>query len=114
GRGGEEVTAAIPLLLVLVADQTQVSFVHERGRLEGLTWLFAGELRCSEFAELVIDERQEFVGGLPVTLLDLRQDLGDVGHRQEARSGKDVFDDVRLFDACEADIEATKRVREAL
>ena len=82
GRGGEEVTAAVPPLLVFVADQPQIGFMHKRGRLEGLTGLFGGELRRRQLPELVVHKRQEFVGGLPVTLLNLRQNLGDFGHRR--------------------------------
>jgi hypothetical protein len=54
--------------------------MDEGGGLEGLAWVFVGQFGGSELAQLVIDERQQALGGDGVALLDLRQDTRDVRH----------------------------------
>ena len=41
GRGAEEMTAVLPLLLFL-PKQPKVSFVDQSGRLQGVAWLLTG------------------------------------------------------------------------
>ena len=42
-----------------------------------------------ELAQLVVDERQQSLGGLRVALLDGGQDAGDVGHDRQSYHGPD-------------------------
>jgi hypothetical protein len=39
-----------------------------------------GELLSSQAVQFVIDQREEMVGGLSVTLIDGHQDAGDLSH----------------------------------
>jgi len=41
------------------------------------------QLRCSQFSQFVIDQRQQFFSGLRIALLNLREDARDVGHGYE-------------------------------
>jgi hypothetical protein len=53
----------------------------DQGRgLEGLAGFFAGQPLRRQLAQLVVDERQELLGGARVALLDGRQDAGDIAH----------------------------------
>jgi hypothetical protein len=62
-RRGSEVAATIPLP-VRVVRHAQVRLVHERGGLQRLMRLpLAGEPRPREFAQFVVDFRQQFAGG---------------------------------------------------
>ena len=81
GLGGstEEVRAVLPIGL-LVASQPEPGFVYERSGLKRLAGGFAGHLRGGKFAQFAVNERQQLVGGLGVTLLDAIQDEGDFRH----------------------------------
>ena len=80
GRGGEEVTAAVPGRLVPLADQAQVGLVNEGGGLERLPRLFLRQLLRGQLAQLVVDERQQPAGGLRVVVFDGVQQLRDIFH----------------------------------
>jgi len=67
-------------------QQAQVSLVNERRGVEGLSRLLLGELLRRQFAELVIDERQQLTGGVRITLFDGFQDPRHVAH--DAHRGK--------------------------
>ena len=70
-RGGEEMTAAVPLLLAACARDAQIRFVHERRRLQRLVVMaLAGEARPREFPQFVIDFGQHFArrAGAAVTV----------------------------------------------
>ena len=54
GGGGEEVAAAVELL---ISDQPQVGFVNQRGGVEGVAGGFGGHARGGELPELIVDER---------------------------------------------------------
>lgn len=41
---------------------------------------FAVDMRCAALAQLVIDDRQQLLGGAGIALLDFREDEGDVAH----------------------------------
>ena len=56
GRGGEEVAAAVE---VLVADQPQVRLVDQGGGVEGVPGVLRGHPRGRELPQLVVDERQQ-------------------------------------------------------
>ena len=62
------------------ADEPQVGLVDQGGRLERLPRLLLGQLLGRQLAQLVVDQRQELLGGVRVALLDGGQDAGDVGH----------------------------------
>src|SRR5262245_32894211 len=80
GRRGEEVTAAVPLLPAVGVHQPQVSFVHQGGRLEGVAGRLGRQPGGGQFAQLAVDERQEFGRGLRVAGRGRVQQLGDGGH----------------------------------
>ena len=79
GGGGEEMSAVCEFLIFL-AHQTQPGLVNQRGGLECLTGLFVGHLVRGKFAQLLIDQRQQFVGGSAIALLDGCQDVSDIAH----------------------------------
>ena len=56
----------------------------DQGRgLEGLARLLLGQPLGGQLAQLVVDQRQELLGGLRVAVLDGREDARDVVHRRE-------------------------------
>ncbi len=57
GRCGEEVAAAVPMP-GSGANEPQVGLVHQRGRLERLTWGFVGHPLARETTQLLIDQGQ--------------------------------------------------------
>ena len=59
GGGGEEVSAAVPMLRFLHVHQPQVRLVDQRGGLERLAGLFLGQLLAGELPQFVVDQRQE-------------------------------------------------------
>ena len=83
GLGGskEEMAPAIPRLFGIVADETQIGFVDQGGGVEGLSRFFVGEFLGGEFAQLVVDQRQQLIGGVQIALLDGLQNLGDGSHK---------------------------------
>jgi hypothetical protein len=54
--------------------------MHQRGGIQRLPWLLPGELLRGELAQLVVDQRQQLVGGVRIALVDGLEDAGDVGH----------------------------------
>ena len=72
------------------SDQPEVRLVDQGRRLERLARLLLGQLRCGQLAQLVVDQRQELLGGLGVAVLDGREDARDVVHRRPVyRAGND-------------------------
>ena len=65
-----------PSACVVRADEPEVRFVDQGGRLERLAGLLLGQLAARPACELVVDQRQELLGGLRVALLDGREDAG--------------------------------------
>src|SRR5262249_36313373 len=78
--GGKEMAAAVPVLGFLVINQAQVRFMHQRGRLKCLPWLLLGQSLSRELAQLVVDQRQELLGGVRAALLDVGQNVREVVH----------------------------------
>src|SRR6266571_4089036 len=78
-RCGEEMAAAIPLL-VCPAGETQPRLMHQRRRLQGLAWPFVGHLVRGEFAQFLVNQRQQLFGGLAITLLDSLKDPRHITH----------------------------------
>ena len=72
-------SAALEGLLMLICNP-EPRFMDERGGLESLTGSFAREFRGGQSPQFVINERQEFLSGFGVTLLNAVQDLGYVAY----------------------------------
>src|SRR5262249_54063940 len=68
GRGSEEMAAIVPPIAVSRANQTDVSFMDESGRLKGIArWL--GRQSCSgKAAKLLVDQRQQLLGDVGLAL----------------------------------------------
>ena len=75
---------------VRALDQPQVRLVDEGRRLERLPRLLLRQPLGGQFAQLVVDQRQQLLGGLRVALLDRREDSRDVVHRREAAGDEDA------------------------
>ena len=82
GRRREEVVAALPSPPPAAPDQSQICLVDQGRGLEGLPGLLLREPLCGQLAQLVVDQRQEFLNRLGVAVLDVREDAGDVVHRR--------------------------------
>jgi len=80
GRGGKEVAPAVPILRLFAADQPQVRFVHQGGRLQRLAQLLSSQPIAGELAQFVIHEREQLAGSRRITGFNLMQDLRDVAH----------------------------------
>ena len=80
GCRGEEVAATVPLLAPVRVDQPQVRLVDQGRGLERLAGLLLRQPLGGQLAELVVDQRQELLGGLGVAVLDGREDARDVVH----------------------------------
>ena len=72
--------------LARVADQPQVGLVDQGGGLERLARLLLGQPLRRQLAQLVVDQRQQLLGGVRVALLDGVEHLGDRVHRQAPRA----------------------------
>ena len=64
--------------------QPQIGFVDQGRRLERLPRLLPGELLRRQLAQLVVDQRQQLLGGGRVALFNGRQDQGYIIHNQSA------------------------------
>lgn len=80
GGGGKEMSAAVPLLWLVVANEPKISFMHERGCLQRLPRFFKNESLGGQLAQLVVHERQKLFGCRGVASFDSRQDACDVPH----------------------------------
>jgi len=60
--------------------------MDQGGGLEGLAGILVGEFLRGEAAQLVIDQRQEFPGGLGVALRNRAQDARNLAHRASIAS----------------------------
>ena len=65
--------AAVPLLDLLAIHQPQVGLVDQGRGLERLARLLLRQLLSRQLAQLVVDQRQQLLGGLRVALLDGRE-----------------------------------------
>jgi hypothetical protein len=80
GGRGKEMSAAIPRLFGIGADQTKIGFVDQRRRLERLPWLLVRQPVSGELPQLVVNQGQQFLGGVRVALFDLTQNPGKFSH----------------------------------
>jgi hypothetical protein len=60
------------------ANQTQPDFVNQRRGLQRLTGRFVRHLVSRQFAQLLIHQCEQLVGGIGIALVDGSQDMGDV------------------------------------
>ena len=80
GGRSKEVAAAIPVARLFRIDQAEVRFMHQGRGLKRLPGLFLRHPFSSQFAQFVVDQRQQLLCGVRVALLDGSQDAGDIGH----------------------------------
>jgi hypothetical protein len=66
GTGGEEMAAMIPVVATGGADEPEVGFVNESRWLQGVPRRLVGQPGGGEAAQLVVDQREQVSGGLPV------------------------------------------------
>jgi hypothetical protein len=66
GRRGEEVSPAVPSPVRVAADQSQVGLVHQSRGLERLTRRLSRQLPSGQPAQLVVDQREQLAGRLPL------------------------------------------------
>ena len=79
-------SATIPALLLVGAEQSHVGLVDQGRRLQSLPRFLVCQPRGSQFAQLIIDQRQEFLRGMRIAVLDGREDAGEVVHNGPAYS----------------------------
>src|SRR5262245_44206502 len=79
GDGGKKMTATIPVLCLGHVDKPHVRFMDQGRRLKRVSRGFLSHLLSREFAQLLVDEGQQFTGGAWVALLDGGQDARDLG-----------------------------------
>lgn len=65
--------------------------MDERGCLECLTGWHCGHAGGGELAQLFIDQRQQFVGGFMVALLDAIENARNLAHRAFVAAGEKRF-----------------------
>jgi hypothetical protein len=80
GGGREEMRPIVPLALIVGAHEPQPGFMHQRGGLQRLAGLLAGELAGGEAAQLGIHEWEQVVGGMFLASGERVEDFGGVGH----------------------------------
>ena len=83
---------AFPLLGLLGIHQPDIRLVHQRRGLKRVARILLGYLPGRKPAQLVVDQRQEPLGGPSVALLDGTQDPSDVGHRHAPWRDDDAHD----------------------
>jgi hypothetical protein len=77
------VPSAVPLLGPLRIDKSEVGFVDQGRGLERLAGLFVGQFLRRQLAQLVVNQRQELLGGVRVAGVDGGQDTRNVGHSDQ-------------------------------
>jgi hypothetical protein len=80
GGGREEVAAMVPPVAVGRADQPELRFVDQGGRLEGVAGRFGCQSGGGELAQLVVDEREELGDGVALPASHARQDTRHLAH----------------------------------
>jgi hypothetical protein len=80
GGSGEEVSAVIPIGLLLTTGQLQPCFMDQGRSLQCLAWLFLGETSGSKTPEFVVNKREQSLGCLWSAGIDGGENAGDVAH----------------------------------
>lgn len=88
-RRDEKVRATLPLPLILLNDP-QPGLVNECGRLESLTRRFPRHLGRGECAQFLVNQRQQFLSGFGIALLNAVEDAGEVAHAPSILQSPDV------------------------
>jgi hypothetical protein len=92
-RGTEEVPSAIPIRRLIITHQPQIGFVHEGRRLQRLPGLFARQPRGRKLSQFVVDQGQEFLGGVRIAVINLFQKVSNTRHSSAHRDGQQPSDD---------------------
>ena len=91
--GGSEEMGAILKSRVFAADQAQPDLMHQCGGLQRVARSALRHFISRQLAQLRIDQRQQFIGGLGIALLhgfeDARHLTHGVNHIQSQRQGED-------------------------
>jgi hypothetical protein len=74
GRRGEEVPPALPAPIVPRANQPKIRLVDQGGGLKRLAGTLLRHPTHCEPAELVVNQREQLVGGSDVAVIDSRED----------------------------------------
>lgn len=77
--GAKKMCAILPLRLI-VAAETEPSFVHEGRGLKCLSWRFPCHFLSGQGPQFFIDQRQELMGGMGISFFDALQDGGEAVH----------------------------------
>ena len=64
------------------ADEPQPGFVDQGCGLERVARRFPGHFMRRQFAQLFINQREQFLGRPLIALLDALEDLGDIAHAE--------------------------------
>jgi hypothetical protein len=78
GRGGEEMAAALPVL-VAAAHQAEVRLVNERRALQGLSGSLTRQHLGGQESQFLVDYRKQ-LARLRITPFNGVKDLGDIAH----------------------------------
>ena len=95
GCGRIKVPKMVPSELGVLVYQPHVSFVHQGGWLQRIPGCFAAQLAGCQATQLIIHQRQQLLRRLRLARFDLRQNTGDVRHREEL--GDEVFFEEPFF-----------------
>ncbi len=80
GGSGEEVRAILKLRFAVAANQSQPSFVNERGGLKRVARGLIGHSVRGQPSKIFVNQRQQFIGGFGIALYRALQDVRDVAH----------------------------------
>jgi hypothetical protein len=79
--------AVLPVDTSLI-DQLQVGLVDQCGGLEGVVGSFPPQLARCDAAQLVVNERQQSIEGVPIAPGPIEEHRGDVaGRRHQSMAG---------------------------
>src|SRR5262249_14261160 len=81
GRGGEEMSLAVPLATRGGADQPQIGLVHQGRRLECVTGRLVRQPPGRHPAELVVNQAEQLLARLTVTVVTRRENTNRLVHR---------------------------------
>lgn len=81
--GAEEMSSILPLMIF--ADEPDPRLMHEGGGLKRVTRRFVCHFLCGQFAQFVVNQRQQFVGSFWIALLRAVENLCDVADARRLR-----------------------------
>jgi hypothetical protein len=88
GRGLEEMPA-IGEVLLTVTGNLQPGLVHERRGLQGLSGFLMGHPDDGEFAQFLIDQREQLISRCRIARINGAEQLGDFGHEGDGSRAHD-------------------------